>query len=86
MSTGITIYSTPTCGFCHMLKSYLKSLDISYNDKDITVDRDAYDVVEKTTGQLAVPVMTLGDDFVIGFDKPRIDEILKRNHLLKTTS
>jgi glutaredoxin-like YruB-family protein len=85
MSTGITIYSTPTCGFCHMLKSYLKSQDITYTEKDITVDREAYDIVEKTTGQLAVPVMTLGDEFVIGFDKPRIDQLLKQNHLLKAS-
>ena len=29
----ITIYSTATCGFCKMLKSYLQSKNIPYEEK-----------------------------------------------------
>ncbi len=65
-----------------MLKSYLKSLNVEYTEKDITTDRQAFETVQRTTGQLAVPVMTLGDTFVIGFDKPRIDHLLKEHKLV----
>lgn len=83
MTPTITIYSTPTCGFCHMLKSYLKDKSISFTEKDITTDSDAYKTVVNNTGMAAVPVMEVGKKFVIGFDRPRIDALLKENNLLK---
>lgn len=77
----VTIYSTPTCGFCHMLKSYLKDKGVAYTEKDLTKDMDAYNTILTKTGQLAVPVMEVGDQFVIGFDRPKIDKILEENKL-----
>ena len=83
MNNTITIYSTPTCGFCHMLKSYLKDKSIAFSEKDITTDQEAYKTVINKTGMAAVPVMEVGNKFVIGFDRPRIDALLTENNLLK---
>ncbi len=84
MTNTLTIFSTPTCGFCHMLKSYLKQKGVEYTEKDITMDREAYDVVANTTGQLAVPVLMYDKEFVIGFDRPKVDALLESHKLLKS--
>ena len=83
MSATITIYSTPTCGFCHMLKEYLKGRKIPYIEKDITTDELAYNWVQEKTGMSAVPVTDIGGEVIIGFDRPRIDLALREHKLAK---
>lgn len=77
----ITIYSTATCGFCRMLKSYLQSNDIAYiekkADEDQALARELYD----KSGQLGVPFSIIVDEKgneekILGFDRPRIDAAL----------
>lgn len=75
--TQIVVYTTPTCGFCHMLKSYLKDKGVDYTEKDLTKDMDAYNTVLKKTGQLAVPVMEVGEKYVVGFDRKKVDELVE---------
>ena len=47
----ITIYSTKTCTYCHMLKNYLQKNNIEYDvkmaDDDPTI---AQELFEKSTG------------------------------------
>jgi glutaredoxin 3 len=73
----ITIYSTPTCAFCHMVKEYLKDKDITYTERDITKDEEGMHWVLNNTGQLAVPVTDIDGTIIVGFDRPRIDEALR---------
>lgn len=81
MAKKITIYSTATCGFCRMLKSYLKSKDIDYEEKMADEDpRLAQELYEKS-GQLGVPFTIIEQedgktDTVLGFDKPRVNQLL----------
>lgn len=79
----ITVYSTPTCAFCHALKEYLKSKKISFKEKDLTQDMEAQKWVLDHTGQLAVPVSDIGGNVVVGFDRHKIEAILREKKLLK---
>lgn len=81
MSAPITIYTTPTCGFCHMAKEYFKSKDVEYDEKDVTKDGDAYREIMEKSGQLGVPVIDISGSIIIGFDKPKIDSALEENKL-----
>ena len=38
MDKKVTIYSTPTCHFCHMTKEYLTEHKIPYTDFDVAHD------------------------------------------------
>lgn len=77
----IKIYSTATCGYCKMLKSYLQSKDIPYEEKH--VDRDpalAQELVEQSH-QMGVPFTVIEEDGkepvgILGFDRQRIDMVL----------
>ncbi len=70
------IYSTPACPHCKAAKNYFKSLGISFEDVDVSKDqREAEKMVQKTH-QYGVPVIELGNQIVIGFDRNKIDRIL----------
>lgn len=82
MANPITIYTTPTCGFCHMAKEYFKSKDIDYDSKDVTADAEAYKEILDKSGQLGVPVIDIEGSIVIGFDRPKIDAALQEKKLV----
>lgn len=73
---SITIYSTPTCHFCHMVKEYLSDKGIAYTDHNVAVDLEKRQEMMEKSGQMGVPVIFIGDDMVIGFDKAKIDALL----------
>lgn len=79
----VTIYSAPWCAFCHAAKQYLDKLGVEYEDKDVETDRAfAEESVEKS-GQMGIPVLDIGGDIVVGFDRPKIDAALEAHKLLK---
>ncbi len=71
---NITIYSTPTCGYCHQAKEYLKSKNIPYADVDVSTDRAKQEEMVKKSGQFGVPVIDVDGKIIIGFDKRKLDD------------
>jgi len=72
----INIYTTPTCGYCQMVKNFLKEKGIEYAEFDVSADKEKADEMVKKSGQMGVPVIEIGDDIVVGFDKKKISELL----------
>ena len=72
----VTVYSSPTCGFCHMAMQYFDEKGIAYTERDITIDADAMQYILHTVGQAVTPIITIGDEVIIGFDRPKIDKLL----------
>lgn len=79
----VTVYSAPWCAFCHAAKQYLDKLDIKYEDKDVEKDYAFAEESVNKSGQMGIPVLDIGGDIVVGFDRPRIDAALKAHNLLK---
>ena len=76
-TSPVTIYSSPTCVYCHMAKEYFESKNIAYTEKDITTDSQAFDFVVKEVGQAVTPIITVGETIIVGFDRQKINEALK---------
>ena len=72
----ITIYTTPTCVFCNMAKAFFKENKIDYSEKNVAVDSQAVEEMIKKSGQLGVPVIDVDGEIIVGFDKPRLKELL----------
>jgi len=73
---SVKVYSTPTCPFCTMAKNYLKQNEISYEDIDVSKDRDqAMDMIRKS-GQRGVPVIDYEGEIIVGFDKKKLSELI----------
>lgn len=73
----IKVYSTPTCPYCHLLKDYLKEHKMEFDDIDVSVDQKAAKEMVDKSGQMGVPVIAIDDKYIVGFDKEKIDSVLK---------
>jgi len=72
----VKIYSTPTCPFCMMTKKFLKENNIDFEDIDVSTDQaKAQEMVQKS-GQMAVPVLDIDGEIIVGFDKEKIRKAL----------
>jgi glutaredoxin 3 len=81
-NTNVVIYSASWCAFCHMAKQYLGGLKVSFKEIDVEHDHDAARALVEKTGQAGIPVIEIGDETIIGFDRPRIDSALRANKLV----
>lgn len=72
----VTVYSTPTCTYCRMAKEYFKQNGIAYEEHDVSKDMDQQKKMIDLSGQMGVPVITIDNDLIIGFNKPVIAELL----------
>ena len=73
----VIIYSTPTCVYCNSLKEYLTSKNIPFEDIDVSENEKELEKMVAISGQMGVPVVEIEGNVVIGFDKEKIDELLK---------
>lgn len=72
----ITVYSTPTCHFCHMAKDFFTSQGIVYEDFDVSRDLEKRKEMVEKSGQMGVPVIIIDNNLIVGFNKPQIVELL----------
>lgn len=72
----VTIYSTPTCHFCHLAKDFFKANNVLYTEYDVASNLDKRKEMMEKSGQMGVPVITIGDELIVGFDKPKISKML----------
>ena len=73
----IRIFSTPTCPYCVTLKEYLKDKGFEFEDIDVSQDKIASDEMIEKSGQMGVPVVDIDGEIIIGFDREKINELLK---------
>lgn len=74
---NIIVYSTKTCPYCVMVKEYLKSKKIDFQDVDVSYDVTGAMEMIKKSGQQGVPVVDVNGNIVIGFNRAQIDSYLK---------
>ena len=72
----VVVYTTPTCGYCHQVKQYLGQREIPYREIDVAADAEAAGEMVNLSGQRGVPVVVIDGQMVVGFNRPRIDELL----------
>ncbi len=81
-SVSVKLYSTMSCPYCKMEKAWLENEKINHEVVYVDLNRsEAMNMIQKT-GQMGVPVTEITDEngkieFVVGFDKPRLEQILK---------
>lgn len=73
----IKLYTTPTCVYCVTLKEYLKNHNIAFEEIDVSNNDEALQEMIKISNQMGVPVVDIDGEVVIGFNKVKIDKILK---------
>ncbi|HNY36179.1 MAG TPA: glutaredoxin domain-containing protein [Candidatus Pacearchaeota archaeon] len=75
--TKVRIFSTPTCPYCFALKRFLEEKGIEVESIDVSADLTAQKEMIDKTKQTTVPVIDINGEFVVGFDRKKICELLK---------
>lgn len=73
----VVIFSSNTCPYCVAAKEYLDEKGVSYTEKNIQTDKAARNELMKM-GHMGVPVLLIDGEEVVGFDKPKIDQLLDK--------
>ncbi len=72
----VILFTTPTCGFCRAAKHYLRQRGIRFKEVDVSRDPAAARDMQRRSGQMGVPVIDIGGQIVVGFDRSKIDRLL----------
>ena len=74
----VKIYTTPSCPYCWAAKEFLKENNIEFEEVDVSQDeKAAMEMIEKS-GQMGVPVIEWDSEIIIGFDRPKLEELIKK--------
>ncbi len=73
----VKVYTVPSCAFCFALKEFLKEKNIEFEEIDISKDKEAAKKIVEKTGKMETPVVEIEGEFVVGFDKEKILNLLK---------
>ncbi len=73
---NVAVYSTPTCPYCRQVKEYLSEKGVQYAEHNVGTDVEARNAMVRKSGQLGVPVIEVGDEVIVGFNRAKLDELL----------
>ncbi len=73
---SVTIYSTPSCHFCHMAKDFFKEKNVPYIEFNVASDLEKRKEMIEKSEQMGVPVIIIGDELIVGFNKPKVAQLL----------
>jgi glutaredoxin 3 len=74
-SVNITIYSTPTCPYCHMAKEFLSQNGVAYTDYNVAENEEKRNEMINKSGQMGVPVIDVNGEVMVGFDQGRLADL-----------
>ena len=75
LMSKVTVYSTKNCPYCRMAKAFLDRHGIPFTSIDVGEDASAAKEMIELSGQRGVPVITVDDEVIVGFDSRRLNEL-----------
>jgi glutaredoxin-like YruB-family protein len=72
----VKVYTTPTCPWCMRVKQFLDERNIPYEEYNVAEDPIRAEEMIQKSGQMGVPVIEVDGEIVVGFDRPRLEELL----------
>jgi len=72
----ITVYTSPTCPYCNMVKEFLSQRGIGFEERDFSRNPSYAQELVRSTGQMGVPVTIIDGQIVVGFDRGRLEQLL----------
>lgn len=75
---AIKVYSTPSCPWCARAKQFFKENNVNFQDVDVSKDVNAAHEMIRKSGQQGVPVIDFDGEIIVGFNEPRLRELIKK--------
>ncbi|AST91718.1 MAG: glutaredoxin domain-containing protein [Bacillus sp. (in: firmicutes)] len=76
MKQSVTVYTSSLCPVCGMLKNFLNSFDITYEEVIVDLNPIARIKLVQKSKRLTVPQTNINGNWVSGFDPERLLTIL----------
>jgi len=73
---NVVIYSTPSCVYCNAAKAFFKEKGIAYTEHNVAQDAEKRKEMVEKSGQMGVPVIFVDTEMVVGFNQPKIKQLL----------
>lgn len=61
---------------CRSAKEFLSSKGVPFEDVNVLEDGEAQEELIRLTGRMAVPVIRVDDEVVVGFDRAKLQRLL----------
>ena len=71
----VLVYSSNTCPYCTLAKDYLADKGVEFEERNVQEDDSARKELMEM-GHMGVPVIVIGEEEIVGFDKERIDQLV----------
>ena len=65
--------------YCKTLKEYLSRNKVEFQEIDVSKNEKDLQEMIKLSGQMGVPVVDIDGQVIVGFDKQKIDSLIKIN-------
>ena len=78
----VTVYGAEWCPPCHTAKAYLKSRNVAYEYINVDQNQEAGREIAAKTGWTAIPIIQIADEYILGFDRAKIDGALQAKKLV----
>lgn len=65
----VIVYTTPTCVYCKMAKDFFAKHNVPYEEHNVAEDKEALEEMVKKSHQMGVPVIDIGGEIFVGFDR-----------------
>ncbi|HOX42646.1 MAG TPA: glutaredoxin domain-containing protein [Myxococcota bacterium] len=77
----VVLYTAPWCGFCRKAAAFLRERGVAFELRDIEAEPEAAAELARKLRQAGlrdagIPVLDIGGQLVVGFDRPRITALL----------
>jgi len=72
-SVPVMLYSVPVCDACDMVRLLLEKNGVPYTEMDADDNAAVQNEIKELTGQLSVPVLTVGENVVSGYSSTSIE-------------
>ncbi|MDD4662194.1 MAG: glutaredoxin domain-containing protein [Candidatus Pacebacteria bacterium] len=73
----VKVYTTPICPYCATLKKFLKDNNVEFEEIDASLDEGIQNMLIEKTGKMSVPVIAIDDEWIQGFNRDKLTELLK---------
>jgi glutaredoxin 3 len=79
MAKEFTLYSTPTCPYCHKMREWLTEHKVVFKEINLAENYDVAEQMIKETNQAGVPVLKITENnkikkIFVGYDTDALEE------------
>jgi glutaredoxin 3 len=72
----IRIFTTPQCARCRAAKEFFADRKLDFEEVNVEGDFGALRKMIRLSGAKSVPVIQMGEQVIVGFERARLEELL----------